>query len=142
LAKTIFIDTGPIVAILNKRDEHHLWVVEQAGKLSNSQQLITNFAVIQEVCYLLRHSKIALESFFEMIESNLILVKNPYPDKAEFVHRNMKKYFSSQASFADICLVAMINSAKDYAIFTLDSDFQIYRDLNGKTLKLIAPFYK
>lgn len=50
--REILLDTGPIVAFLNKRDQYHEWVIEQFAELL--PPFYTCEAVLSEACYLLR----------------------------------------------------------------------------------------
>jgi uncharacterized protein len=43
-------------------------------------------------------------------------------------------------SFADACLVRMAEATESSRIFTLDSDYSIYRISKGKLFSLISPF--
>jgi predicted nucleic acid-binding protein len=48
----VLLDTGPLVALLNRRDEFHEWTKERLGE--EPPPLLTCDAVIAESCYLLR----------------------------------------------------------------------------------------
>lgn len=50
----------------------------------------------------------------------------------------MRTYASVPMSFADACLVCMAELDSS-AIFTLDSDFSVYRKNRNEPLKLIIP---
>lgn len=54
----------------------------------------------------------------------------------------MENYKNLPASFADSCLMYLSENGSDSHIFTLDTDFTIYRDKNGKPVKLILPGIK
>ncbi len=43
-------------------------------------------------------------------------------------------------SFADACLVCMIEQNPGSALFTLDRDFRVYRQQRRRVIPLIAPF--
>ena len=83
---------------------------------------------------------IFLRKLFEFIDAGLIEVRNPYPTQKEFIHSLFAKYHDLPASFADICLLAMIDHERNDRVFTLDSNFLIYRNRKGRPLSLIAPF--
>ena len=50
--KVILVDTGPLVAVLNRRDSHHAWVTRVLGRVK--PPLVTCEAVLAETCYLLK----------------------------------------------------------------------------------------
>lgn len=141
MAKTVLIDIGPLVALLNKRDQYHIWVLDTFSDLEKDTILITNTAVIQECCFLLNRFHNGVNLLLKMIEEELILVQNPYPEKMGQIHTALLKYKNIDTSFADCCLLAMANSDKKSPVLTLDRDFHIYRNHSGKPLKLLSPYH-
>jgi predicted nucleic acid-binding protein len=57
------------------------------------------------------------------------------------IRQLMKRYESVPMSFADACLVRMSEKWVNSEVFTLDSDFSIYRRDRNNLIPLIAPFY-
>jgi hypothetical protein len=51
----------------------------------------------------------------------------------------LRKYFDQPMSLTDACIVRMAELNQRHFIFTLDSDFAIYRKHGNESLKLIAP---
>jgi len=49
--RRIILDTGPLVAFLNRQDKHHRWALMQWERLQ--PPLITCEAVLSEACFLL-----------------------------------------------------------------------------------------
>lgn len=88
----------------------------------------------------MKSNPLALRAIQQMIEQNLLIID---PALSQFPHEcfNMLlKYADLPASVADISLVAMYETTNNSIIFTLDSDFLIYKNKSGEPLKLIAPF--
>ena len=52
----------------------------------------------------------------------------------------MEKYRQVPMSYADACLLWLAESSVRSRIFTLDSDFSIYRLERSRRVPLIAPF--
>lgn len=52
----------------------------------------------------------------------------------------METYKNVPMSFADACLVCMVEQSPDSEVFTLDRDFTIYRQQRRRLIPLIAPF--
>ncbi len=52
MKKQVIVDTGVLVAILNKNDHYHAWAVQQFAKIE--PPLLTCEAVLSECSYLLR----------------------------------------------------------------------------------------
>ena len=52
----------------------------------------------------------------------------------------METYRNVPMSFADACLVCMIENNSGSTLFTLDRDFTVYRQQRRRLIPLIAPF--
>ena len=50
----ILVDTGPLVALLNRRDQNHAWCARQLQALTDP--LVTCDAVLSEAFFLLKRS--------------------------------------------------------------------------------------
>lgn len=137
LATKTLIDTGPIVALIIRRDRYHLWSVSVLDDISGI--LLTNPAVLTEAFHLLRKTDRGPSVLMQMIEERFIKVENPYPAHLRYIHQQYEKYFDSKASFADINLLAQYENNEEAPIFTIDSDFDIYKTVDGKTLNTIKP---
>lgn len=140
MARTVFVDTGPIFALIDSRDSLHSWVVLELNDLTD--KLITNTAVVSEVLFLLKRQGISGKHFYSFVEENIIEVQNPYPSESASIHNLMKKYEDLPASFADICLLEQYNNSVNAQILSTDSDFLVYKDSKGKSLNLISPYLK
>ena len=53
MKQQVLADTGPLVALINKRDRHHAWASDQATRLP--APFLTCEAVLSEACFLLRN---------------------------------------------------------------------------------------
>lgn len=140
MAKTVFVDTGPIFALIDSRDSLHNWVVSELNDLTD--KLITNTAVVSEVLFLLKRQGISGKHFYNFVEESIIEVQNPYPSESKSIHHLMNKYEDLPASFADICLLEQYNKSENAQILSTDSDFLVYKDAKGKSLNLISPYIK
>jgi len=140
LAKTAFLDTGPLVSFIDKREYHHTWISSVFATLS--VPLITNTAVITEAFFLLKRSNRGEEGLMKMIEENFLKVEDIFISKKEFIFNVMKKYQNIPCAFADASLLALYESKDESVLVTTDSDFLIYRDSKGNQLNLISPYLK
>jgi len=52
MRRRVVVDTGPLVAFLDKRDRHHDWAVSQWSQIE--APLLTCESVLSEACFLLR----------------------------------------------------------------------------------------
>jgi predicted nucleic acid-binding protein len=139
MKQIVILDTGPLVAYFRKSDQFHHWVITEWSKVN--LPVLSCDAVISEACFLLRDSPNVQRAIFELIESNAIAIDFNLQREAFNVRQLMKRYESVPMSFADACLVRMSEKWVNSAVFTLDSDFSIYRRDRNNLIPLIAPFY-
>jgi predicted nucleic acid-binding protein len=123
--KPVLLDTGPIVAMLDRSERHHKECVAKVEALQ--APLVTCEAVIAEACFLLRNLKGAAEAVLENVEQGIFLVPYHIAGRASKVSRLIKKYADVPMDFADACLVDMAGELATGQILTLDSDFRIFR---------------
>lgn len=121
---SILLDTGPLIAILDKRDKAHKQCVYFL-KGFRGHLLITE-PVLTESAYLLRSAKY-FKTCISLVSAGQIHI---FP----FNHKRllrcvelMEKYENIPMDLADASLVALAEEKKINDIFTLDSDFTIYR---------------
>ena len=137
MSQTAFWDTGPLVALLDKREEHHAWVLEQMSRLP--PHLCTCEAVIAEAFHLVRHLKQAQTAIVEMILEDVIRIPFFLREHAVEVLMLLKRYADVPMALADGCLVRMSELVTDCVVFTLDSDFRIYRRHKRQGIPLVIP---
>ena len=134
--KTI-ADSGVIVAYLDKRDEHHLWTFEQMKTLP-APYLVCE-AVITESCFLLSHLHNGEKNVLAMLKAGFLEINFSLSNEIEAVGDLMQKYENVPMSLADACLVRMSEITDNSKVFTLDSDFHIYRKNGKQKIDLIFP---
>ena len=135
--KRIILDTGPIVAFLNKSDYFNEWTITQFSQLT--PPFFTCESVISEVCFLLRHTENGPQNAFKLLERELIKISFNLESEVTSVFSLLKKYKDVPMSLADACLVRMSEQISDSIIFTLDSDFKIYRKDKRKVIPVMIP---
>jgi predicted nucleic acid-binding protein len=135
--ETLLTDAGPLVALLNQRDEHHEWAREHFKHFSNP--LLTCEGVITEAAHLLHFDCLPPWGALELIERKIIVVQFDLESNLDRVLSLMKKYADTPMDFVDACLVAMTEEKRDCKLLTLDSDFRVYRRFERQTIPLITP---
>lgn len=130
-------DSGPLVALLNHRDEHHEWAREQFKHFS--APLLTCEGAITEATHMLQFDGLPPSGVLELIERKIISVQFDLESNLDRVLSLMKKYADTPMDFADACLVSMTEAKRDCRLLTLDSDFRIYRRFERQTIPLIIP---
>ena len=132
----VLLDTGPLVALINPNEHHHQWVVEQANQLA--PPFFTCDAVLTEAHFVLgtAHNRRLL---LNLLDSGRIDPSFSYREHISRVNELIRTYENVPASFADVCLVCMAEHYPDGVIFTLDSDFTIYRKRRNQRLEILMP---
>ena len=133
----VLLDTGPLVALVDKRDRYHAWSRAQVGVIK--PPLLTCEAVLTEACHLLRNLSGAPEAVLEMVKRGLVTVTFLLGDEVERVTRLIVRYASVPMSLADACLVRMTEQFANSRLLTLDSDFRVYRRNGRQIIPSIMP---
>ena len=134
---SVVLDTGPLVALLNRKDTHYAWVVEQSGKLK--PPFYSCEAVIAEAHFLLTRHPAGGGRLNQLVRSGKIDLSFSYAEHIDDVHRLMEKYADVPMSFADACVVRIAEVRRRSRVLTIDSDFKRYRKHRDRPLDLIAP---
>jgi uncharacterized protein len=135
--ETLLTDSGPLVALLNHRDEHHEWACEQFKHFTNP--LLTCEGAITEASYLLQADGLPPWAVVELVERGIVIIRFDLESDLDRILSLMKKYADTPMDFVDACLVVMTEEKRDCRLLTLDSDFRVYRRFERQTIPLIAP---
>jgi predicted nucleic acid-binding protein len=133
----VIVDTGPLVAFLNRRDEWHTWAVAQFSQVA--PPLLTCEGVLSEAAFLLRRDHAGVDGLLQLVDRRLVTTPFRADDEIDDVRRLMKRYANVPMSFADACLVRMAEHSARASVMTLDADFRTYRRLGRQVIPLIAP---
>ncbi len=133
----IIADTGVIVAYLDKRDERHKWTYEQMKVLPAPYSVCES--VITESCFLLARLHNGKKNVLEMLKAGFLQLDFSLSNEIEAIENLMQKYENVPMSLADACLVRMSEQVENSVVFTVDSDFHIYRRNGKRKIDLIIP---
>lgn len=131
------LDTGPLVAFLNRTDPFHEWAIARLGEVE--PPLLTCEAVLSEACFLLRRLPRGTEAVLKLIERDLLRVAFALEPHLAEVRRLLRRYAQVPISFADACLVRLAELHAGSVLLTLDSDFRIYRMHGRRTIPAVLP---
>lgn len=137
-APKVVCDTGPLVAFLNRSDQHHEWAAEQFDRLT--QPLVTCEPVISEAVFLLQSDGLPADGIFEAIDRGQLTAQFSAEDHWPDLRRLVAKYENLPMSFADACLVRMTELNEQCQVFTVDRHFRLYRRQGRHVIPLLAPF--
>jgi predicted nucleic acid-binding protein len=137
MQEVILLDTGPLVALLDRRDSHHGWAVKHWQSMP--VPVLTCQAVIAEAAFILSRGKCSHEPLLELIDRGVINPDFSIASEARAISELMSRYAEIPMSLADACLVRLSEVHERSLVFTLDSDFEIYRRMRTKVIPLVSP---
>ena len=137
MIRHVLLDTGPLVAFLNRRDRYHLWAVDQFARLR--PPLGTCEAVLSEACFLLQRYPGGPESALELLRRQLVTVTFRLEEEVTAVTRLLSRYANVRMSLADACLVRMSEQRSESGVLTLDRHFRLYRRRGREVIHAIMP---
>ncbi|XHR85851.1 MAG: type II toxin-antitoxin system VapC family toxin [Gloeotrichia echinulata GP01] len=137
MRRCVLLDTGPLVAVINRRDQFHSWVTAQWANIE--PPLLTCEAVISEACFLLRNVYGGQEAVINLVKNGVIDIPFKLDDEAVIIGELLKTYQSVPMSLADACLVRMSEQYINSVLLTFDSDFLVYRRQKNQIIPVIMP---
>jgi predicted nucleic acid-binding protein len=128
------LDAGPLIAALNRQDEHHRWACEILERLGPPFYSCPE-AMAEAAAMTGRPAAIV-----EMIQSEEIILAFDLSEQAASVLSLLKKYAGRDMDLADACIVRMTELMRDCRVVTLDRlDFAVYRRNGRDLIPVIAP---
>lgn len=136
---TVIVDTGPIVALLDADEAHHEWARTQFAALG--PPLLTCEAVLSEASFLMQRAGVDQSLPVTLVQRGALRIERPIASEADAlaVGRLIRRFRSVPMSFADACLVRLVEGTDNASIMTLDSDFHIYRQAGRRVIPLLIP---
>ncbi|MGH7820926.1 MAG: type II toxin-antitoxin system VapC family toxin [Candidatus Binatia bacterium] len=128
----ILLDTGPIVALFDPRDDAH----DEAKRVLSTlrSRLVTTTPVLTEVFHLLDPSSRGAEAVREFVAARGVTLWFYGEASLRRAFEVMRKYRDHAMDFADASLVVAAESLRAPTVFTLDrNEFATYRVRIGRT---------
>ncbi len=130
------IDTGPLVAWINRRDQWHEWSVSALADLT--PPLLTCESVITEAAWHLGASREAVDQLYGLIEAGALRIVALFPDHVAHLRAFSAKY--AQMDCADAAVVRLSELFPRALVVTTDlAHFQVYRRFQSKPIPLLHP---
>jgi predicted nucleic acid-binding protein len=124
--RRVLVDTGPLVAILSRADQHHQTCVKALRHLPGP--LFSCWPVITEAAWLLRGYPRAIQQLLGSIDGGFLELLSLSGRESRAIAEVMKKYANVRPQLADAALVYLAVRDGIDTIFTLDRrDFSVYR---------------
>ncbi len=135
MARNVLVDAGFLVAVLSRRDRHHVWAAAQAPH--RSPPWLSCEPVLSETCHLLGPDGTA--AFGELLRRGAVTLAFSLRDEISAVLTLMRKYANVPMSLADACLVRMTEMLSDPLLLTTDADFRVYRRHGRHIIPCVMP---
>lgn len=133
----VLLDTGPLVSFLGSGLQHHAWAVEHWKRLR--PPMLTCEPVLTEAAFLLKREGREADALFALLEREVIQVGLAVQEEQADLRALMRRYRNRPMSLADACLVRMSEINTAARVFTLDSDFRVYRRHGNKVIPVLMP---
>ena len=134
---SVIVDTGPLVALLNRTDRFHNWTKQHWERIR--PPLLTCEAVLAEACFLLRHLPGGDQAVLELVNRGVIQPIFDLEEEVQPLLKLIQRYANVPMSLADACLVRMAEQRSQSKVFTLDQDFRIYRKHSRHVIPVLIP---
>lgn len=129
------VDSGPLVALLNKRDTHHTRAVSMFERASKPWLVCE--AVISETLFILRRVTSHPDGLLALLERSAVTVGYSARGDENELARLLRKYANVPMSVADACLVRMSEQSPRSLLLTFDDDFSVYRRADRRIVPLL-----
>lgn len=122
----ILVDAGPLVALVDADDQHHVKCV--AALKSVRETLATVWPPLTEAMYLLSDLPKAQEAIWEMVDRGAVQLLPLDAADVPRMRELMRKYANRPMDLADAALLRVAEREGIRKIFTVDRrDFSVYR---------------
>ena len=128
-------DSGPLYSLIDPRQQNH---GRCRAVVESLLPLVTTWPCLTEAMYFLGRSGgwRLQQLLWGYRNDGLLRVHAISPPEETRVQQLMQKYQDTPMSLADASLVALAEAIGLYRVFTLDSDFRIYRTASGAAFEI------
>ena len=132
----ILLDTGPLVALFDKRDSAYEACRAVLSEISDP--LVTTLPVVTEALFLLNGSATAQQACLSALVKGMAQIHHLSESNFARAAALMQKYSDFPMDFADATLVAVAEHLKIKTVFTLDQrDFRLYHPKHTRHFQLL-----
>ncbi|MEK7402468.1 MAG: PIN domain-containing protein [Gemmatimonadota bacterium] len=135
--RRVFVDAGPIVALLEQGDRRHHWMRDLIA--STQGPLFTCEPVLTEATHIMRRRSGGRAAVLDLLGKGFLALGFRVEPEVDALQSLISRYDSVPMSLADACLVRMTELTPDSAVLTFDTDFRIYRRGGRHAIPVIMP---
>lgn len=133
--KKTLVDAGPLIALFDRDDKRHSIIL---NFLRNYRGLlVTTWPVITEVLHMLDFNVGAQLDFLEWIQKGGLLIEPISEEDISRIIELTRKYSDVPMDLADASLIIVSGKTGINKIVTIDSDFNVYRNVRNNYLRNI-----
>ena len=132
--KQTLVDTGPLVALIDKGDADHQRCEDEAKQLKGD--LVTTWPVITEAMYLLEEAPQGQDALLQKVEAGDLILSDLSAGDVPAIRDLMHRYRDLPMDFADASLVRIAQREGIVEVFTLDRHFRAYRAARGRSFAI------
>lgn len=135
-ARDVLLDAGPIVALLDRRDQ---WHASSSGAWQQlAHRCVTTEAVLAESCHLMLRGRYVPALAVELVLDAKIPIIPLDREAHEHAARLMNDYADLPMDYADASLVTLADTLGVSRVFTTDRrGFATYRSMQGKHFEVV-----
>lgn len=132
------IDTGAILALLDRSDRWHKACVEAFRQLR--LPLLTSEAVLTELFHLVGDKRTEMEAAWKFVRSGAVVLGEIADAELPHMHGLMSRYWDRPMDFADATLVYLAKRESLSVVLTVDqADFATYRIEGKRQFRVVPP---
>lgn len=135
--RRLILDTGPLVARLCPRDQHHAWACCVFDDLAQGSLVCE--AVLVEACHLAAKDGVPRGKVIEFVERGRLHLVSLATELAA-IRSLLDHYADAPMDFTDACIVRLAELNPNLAVCTVDRDFTFFRKHGTGIIPLAAPF--
>ncbi len=130
-------DTGPLVGIIDADDKHYAACAAQLPRLE--APMVTPWPCFTEAMYLLGASlgHSGQDDLWKLVDNGSLVIHESSIAERMRMRELMAKYKDTPMDLADASLVAAAEVLGVRRIFTVDSDFVVYRLLGKQSFEIV-----
>ncbi len=131
-------DAGPLIALLDEDDAHHADCLAAAERLPYAP-LLTTWPCFTEAMYLLGEvgGYWYQARLWDLPATDRLVFHDLMPPDAAHMARLMETYRNVPMDLADASLIVTAERRALRRVFTIDTDFHVYRLADGSALEII-----
>lgn len=137
MSRVLLVDTGPLVALLDRSDAHHDWAVAVFSELR--APLLTCEAVAAEALFLCRRNRVDPRALHTLLAERELRVASPLNDAPAAIVQLLSRYATVPTSLADACVLWLHETTPRSVVLTCDSDFRVYRRSRNRPVDALMP---